>query len=273
MFGSFSKSWILVKESYNVLKKDKELLLFPIMSGIFTIALLASFIVPIFFTGTFPFNSYLGLFIFYVLSYFIVIFFNSGLVICANIRLSGGDPTVKDGLKGAAKHIANILTWALIAATVGLILRILSDKAKDNIFAQIVISLLGMAWSLLTFFVLPIMILENITPIDAIKKSASLFKRTWGETVAGNFTIGGIFFIAYLILLALGFGSFFFLGLASLPFIGFLIIVFVFLIILSSTLNGIFITALYKYATTGEVPKAFSEDHVKHAFVSKNKNI
>ncbi len=267
--GSLNRSWTLVKESFTVLKKDKELLFFPILSGVFTILLFISFIIPIFFTGSFPFNSYLGLFVFYLLSYFIVIFFNAGLIICANIRLSGGDPTVKDGLVGAVKHVGNIFIWAIIAATVGLLLRALSEKAENNLLAQLVISFLGMAWSLLTFFVVPIMVLEKVSPFRAIKESTLLFKKVWGETVVGNFSINGVFLLAYILLIALGIGSFFLFGSASLPFIGLLILLGLGLAILAGTLNGIFVTALYRYASNGELSDSFSSEHIKSAFVRK----
>src|SRR3989338_6585205 len=170
MFQHFSYSWQLVKESFAVLKKDKEIMLFPIVSGILTVIAFLLLFVP---AGILTLGKdlsspffYALLFIYYVITSFIVIFFNTGLITCAQMRLNGKDPTFKDGIKNAWKHLGSIIVWSLISATVGLILRIIIDKIEESeklgplgkIIGSIFISLLGMAWNLLTFFVIPVMI-------------------------------------------------------------------------------------------------------------------
>ena len=136
MFGSISRSWQIVKESLSVIKEDKEILLFPIISGVLTIILLVSFIVPVFLIlaseGIPDIAAIALLFLFYFLSSFIIIFFNAGLVTCAYIRLNGGDPTFRDGLSNATSHIGKILVWALISATIGIILRVVAGN-KNNV--------------------------------------------------------------------------------------------------------------------------------------------
>ncbi len=276
MMENFTRSFKLVKESFEVLKKDKEMMLFPIISGIVTILLFISFIIPIFFisgtdtarrgTGNF---YYFILFIYYILSYFIVIFFNTGLITCANIRLNGGDPTFSDGFNNAKKHIGKIFVWALISATVGLILRIIADRSET--IGKIVIAIIGMAWSLITFFVVPVMVFENIGVMESIKKSGYLFKKTWGENVIGQFSMGLIFFILGIIGLIPLILSF----LAGSPVIiisavVLVIIYWVVLGIISSSLDGIFVTALYNYANTGKIPSAYSPEVLTNAFRPKD---
>ncbi len=274
MFETWSRSWRLVKQSYGILLKDKEMMWFPILSGIITLGLLLSFVIPLFVADLFAPGAvlYSLLFVYYILSYFIVIFFNVGLVACARIRLQGGDPTVKDGMNAAIKHLPNILLWAVISATVGLLLRMISDKLEDNFLGQIIISLLGMAWTLLTFFVVPVMIFENKSVFASIKGSAHILKKTWGETVVGQFSMSGIFFLLGLIgVVPLGVallsGS-----LSAVLVVGVIVVIYwLALSVLSASLQGIYLTALYHYAMTGKAPEGFDGDEIKQAFVKKGK--
>ena len=274
MFETWTRSWTLVKQSYAILLKDKELMWFPILSGVITIGLLISFIIPLFVAELFAPGVilYSLLFVYYILSYFIVIFFNVGLVACARIRLQGGDPTVKDGMNAAIAHLPNILLWAVISATVGLILRMISDKLENNFLGQLVLSLLGMAWTLLTFFVVPVMIFENKTVFESIKGSTHILKKTWGETVVGQFSMGGIFFL-------LGVAGIVPMGIALLSgslgavvVVGVIVVMYwIVLSVVSASLQGIYLTALYHYARTGKAPEGFDGDEIKHAFVRKGK--
>lgn len=285
MVGKISRSFRLVKESYHLLKQDKELVWFPIFSGIATFFLFLSFIIPLvvlaFITGIEPKITplfYLLFFIYYLLSFFIVIFFNTALIACAEIRLKGGDPQVRDGLRIAYSHFGRIFLWSLISATIGTIFRIILDQIDDKfgplgeLVGHLFIAILGTAWTLLTFFVVPVMIFENQNIFASIKRSGQLFKKTWGENLIGQFSIGLVFFLLALpvigiIILAFLTGSLWFgfivLILGILYFLG--------LGILSSSLNGIFVAALYHYASTGKVPRAFSPDLVKEAFKQKTK--
>ncbi len=277
MMERFSRSFRLVKESFEVLKKDQEIMLFPIISAIVTVLLFISFIIPVFYLNfRTPFRAYfeagfgyIFLFVYYILSYFIVIFFNTGLITCAHIRLNGGDPTFSDGFSNAKKHIGTIFVWALISATVGLILRIISDRSGT--LGRIVIAIIGMAWSLLTFFVVPVMVIENISVFESIKKSGYLFKKTWGENVIGQFSMGFVFSILGLIgivPLVLLFVTGFFIFI--IPIFALTVIYWVVLGIVSTSLDGIFIAALYNYANTGKIPAAFSPEVIRDAFQPKN---
>jgi hypothetical protein len=148
----------------------------------------------------------------------------------------------------------------------------ISDKLEDNFLGQIVLSLLGMAWTLLTFFVVPVMIFENKSVFESIKSSAHLLKKTWGETVTGQFSIGGIFFLLG-VLGVVPLGVAFVSGsLMVMLVIGIIVVMYwVALSVVSASLQGIFLTALYHYATTGKVPHGFEGEEIKQAFVRKGK--
>jgi hypothetical protein len=270
MFDRFARSWTLVKASAAVLRSDKELLLFPVLSAIATMLVVATFVVPAFALGVFtrgmgPAGMALG-FLFYLCQYFVIFFFNAALVSAAMIRLDGGAPTLADGLRGAQARIVPILGYAAIAATVGLLLQALKNR-RGNLLLRLVGSGLGVAWTLSTFLVVPVLVQENVGPIDAIKQSMSLFKRTWGENAIGNVGIGLAFGLFFLLTVLVA-GALVVAGLQlSVPLgiafgvIG--VLALVVLAVVQSALSGIYAAALYRYATAGESPRGFE---LVHAF-------
>lgn len=276
--GKIGRSFLLVKESFQILKKDKEVMWFPIISSIVVFVVNIVFLVVTFMTGifneetaeNFDVKFYLVLFVFYLVSYFIVTFFNTGLVTCANIRLNGGDPTFKDGMDNAKKHVSKIFLWALFAATVGIILQIISDKSKW--LGKLVVSLLNLTWSLATFFIVPVLIFENYNVFDSLKQSGSLFAKTWGENVVGQISMSLFFGLLSILgiiplIVAIVVGDGLFILLSFVLMIAFWII----LGVISASLNGIFKTALYNYAKTGQVSYGYSSDVFQSAFAPKKK--
>ena len=279
------RSWALAKASFDVLMKDKELMIFPIISAIAMVIVSAVFFVPslltnfldtVFDTGI-PVFGYVVLFVFYIVQYTVVYFFSTALVGAALIRLRGGDPTVKDGLDIAKKRIPQILGWAALSATVGLILNMVSDSSEKNGkgIGQIVSSILGAAWNVVTFLVVPILAAEGLGPIEALKRSWELLKRSWGEQISGTFSIGIVFgligFIGSVILIGAGVGISIWLD-TWIPAVlfGILFISFIMLVsLLSSTLNGIFTAAVYAYAAEGQVG-LFEESLIRGAIRHRN---
>lgn len=280
MFESFKRSFQLVKESMKVLKQDKELLLFPVFSGLALFAVFISFIIPFSMLG-FENKSMLEvalwMFGFYFISYFVIIFFNTALISCANIRFSGKNPKISDGLGTSASNIGKIFGWAAIAATVGLILKMLQNQAQKEegfggLIASMLVGAVGMAWSLLTFFVIPVMVFEKKGVFASIKRSGQLLKTTWGENIVATGSIGLVFFLLWVV----GFVplvAMYFLG-ASLQalIIGGIVFIVYWMIIatLQASLNGIFTAALYHYATTGNMPDAYKYE-TKHYFAHKER--
>ncbi|MDP2797183.1 MAG: DUF6159 family protein [Methanoregula sp.] len=273
MFESIGRSFALVKTSWNILMDDKNLLVFPILSGIVSLIVLLTFALPLLFTDNFMSGTDLGpimfyglLFVFYAVSYFVVIFFNTALITCVNARLNGKEATIGDGLSNAMRHFGPILAWSLISATVGLILQVLEDKA--GFIGQIAATLVGGAWGLVTFFVVPILILEDKGVADSVKDSVSLIKKTWGESIVG----GGSIFLVFLvigIIAAIGIFAIWLVSQSFLLAIALLIIVVAILAIIASAMQGIFVTALYTYARTGTIPSSFNKDLIANAFVPK----
>ncbi|MEK7465925.1 MAG: DUF6159 family protein [Planctomycetota bacterium] len=282
MFGSFSRSYQLVTHSWAVLRQDKEIMIFPVLSALASLLVAASFIVPVIVFGVNqpqapagqPQDSkvhieaawYAYSFLFYLVSYFITIFFNVGVMHCAAKRMDGGDPTVADGFRGAFANVGPIFMWALVAATVGMVLRVISEKS--GLVGKIITSLLGLAWSLLTYFAVPVMIFEGAGVGRAITRSGELFKKTWGEAVVGEGGMGLFFGMLFMIgLLPIGFaiylGSQGALGIPVAVMIGGAVLFYwIALAVVSAALQGVFHVALYRYASTGQVAGGYTEDMI-----------
>lgn len=275
--GKIANSWALAKTSWEVLKQDRELMLFPLISGI-TVLLVAS----TFFGGAMLFGmgglleegsplAAVGGFLFYLVTYTVIFFFQSALVGAALIRLDGGDPTVKDGFSIALNRLGTIVAYAAIAATVGMILRWFQERA--GFLGRFAAGFAGMAWTLATFLVVPVLVTRDVDPIEAIKESGALLRQTWGEQVSANIGFGAISTIA--ILGIVGFGALGIFLMANVaPFLIPLIIVsmvggVVAVMLVSSTLSGIYTAALYRFATTGEAPAGFEGRFMSGAFAPK----
>lgn len=250
--------------SLRIIRKDKELLLFPVLSGVFTILIIVGFLAGMFYSigieGIFDVTenySFIAIFAgLYFLCYFVTIFFNAAIVGCAMKRLDGGIPKLRDGFRIARENIGRILAWTLFAATVGLVLRMIQERA--GIIGRIIIGFIGIAWALGTFFVVPVLIFEKVGPLTAMKRSASVFKGVWGETLAGNIGLGFIFILAGLLgLLAIILGAL--LGGVTGLIIGLAIAVgyWIALAVVASAAQSILTAALYRYATTGKVSREF----------------
>jgi hypothetical protein len=288
MFERIGNSWALVKASAAVLRSDKELLVFPIVSAIALLIVSAAFFLPLESIGFFDGLQDPGvfeiavIFVFYLVQYFVMIFANSALVGAALIRLRGGDPTLGDGFGIARSHLGSILGYAAIAATVGMILKFLSQaggsEGRGNPLALIgalASSIVGMAWSLATFLAVPVLVTENLGPVEAIKRSSQLLRKTWGEQVVGGLSIGLVFGLLAIFAIILGGLAFIFLANTS-PAAAIAIVVLLVLILLgigliSSTLGGIYSAAVYDYAVGGSAGKFFREDLIKNAFRAKGR--
>jgi len=286
----WANSWALAGECWAVLRKDKELLLFSVFSGIALAAIGLLLLGPalgLLLQGLLSSTSGLEappesdlllniekyglLFLWYFLSYGAGIFFQAALIGCALKRFEGEDPTLRDGLRLAWGHKGRIVAWALVAATVGVLLRLLEGvklgKGSQPSIGRIVSALLGFAWSLVTYLVVPVLVVEGVGPIEALRRSARLLKKTWGEQLLSGVAFGGILFLLGMLgflpivvgaLLGGWIGALLGLGVTMLYWLG--------LGVLTSALQGIYRAALYRYATTGEVPTGFAPERLAQAF-------
>ena len=263
--GRIGTGWQLTKTSLRVLRKDKELLLLPLLSGLAILGILGVFIggtfVTVGFEAAFGGGS-TWLFailavLYYIVSFFIAFFFNAAIIGAATIRLNGGNPTVGDGLRIARENAGRIFLWALFAATVALILRAIQERL--GFVGKIIIGLVGITWSLATFFVVPALVYEKLGPWAAVKRSAHLLKTTWGETLVGGFSLGAIFALlslAGILAPVLGFAIGGVVGLI----VGLVVMIayWVALGLVGSAASSILVAALYRYATTGKVSEEFT---------------
>ena len=262
------RSFQLVGQSYQVLMRDKELMVLPLLSG----AVMAV-VVAIIFLG---FNLggaalaargpalWVPMFLTYVLMYAVGIFFQAAVVAGATERMRGGDPTVGSALSAAQRRLGPIVMWAVVAATVGMLLRAIQDRV--GFIGKIVVGLAGAAWSLATFFVVPVLVLEDKSIKDSFTQSVSVFKKTWGETVTGGASLGIAAFCAWLALFALVALIAIVAGpLAVIVLVAGAIVLGIFF----SALQGVYVASLYRYATEGSAPPGFDRALLDHAFVPK----
>ena len=270
-----SNGWKLSMSSFAVIKKHKQLLIFPVLSGASLLLLFASYLAILLLPNDGNFSAviaerdivtYIGLFVFYLINYFIVVFFNMGLIHCARIYFQGGVPKVSDGLNFSLSRVGDILAWSAMAATVGLIFRLLEENLGK--IGQIIAAFAGVAWSITTFFVVPVLAYENLTPIAAFKRSAQIMKEKWGESLGSSFSFG---IVQILGILLIGLPLFFLGSLIGLiPSIVLAGIGVLFVIAVTSAGQTIFISAVYHRINDNDV-QDFDGDLFDSAFIPKEK--
>lgn len=283
MFDRLSRSWQLVKASGSVLMEDKELLIFPLISSIATVIVVACFALPVIGMGAldglsggrhgaFSAGAYVVGFLFYLSQYFVIFFFNAALVGAAMIRLEGGNPGVGDGLRIAASKAGSILGYAFIAATVGMILRAIQERV--GFIGKIIVGLLGTGWTIATFLVVPVLVTRDIGPVEAVKESAMLLKKTWGENVIGQAGLGVAFALIQFSVIICGVALV--IAAAFTQNAALIILTVVFAIaaviltaLIHSALSGIYAAALYRYANGGTATQGFDSNALQLAFVPK----
>jgi len=280
MFERLSRSFALVKASCNVLAANKRLMVFPLLSGLCTLIVAASFLLPLFGSGVLthldrgqmtPWRGVL-LFGFYLAQYFVILFFNVALVGAATIHLRGGTPSLADGLRIATSKLPAILGYAVITATVGMVMRAIEERA--GFVGRLITGLIGVAWSLATFLVVPVLVNEQVGPFDAVRNSADLLKRTWGENLVGNVGIGLAFSLLTLLVLVIGFALIMLAvsthATEAILFVVVLcVLVGLLLATVQSALHGIYAAAVYRYAQEGDAGVGFDKVLVADAFKLK----
>lgn len=287
----FARSAELLKQSFNVLRRDKRLVIFPVLSSIACLAVLASFVVPLVVTGVLeqviaygskggkgelhPYVREIGTlltFVYYFANYVVIVFFNTALVACAMERFAGREPTVGGGLRHAVGLMPQIVGWVAVSATVGTLLKAIEDRV--GFIGKLVTAFVGVAWSIATYFVVPVLVVERLGPVEAVKRSAKMLSTTWGPALVANVGLGLIGFLLY--------------AAATIPAIvgivftaqmnhwapiaiggGITALLMVGLGLVTSAVSSILVAALYRYAATGEVPSGFEESALRGAFRMK----
>ncbi len=284
MIDRFVRSWDLLKASASVLMQDKELMVFPLISSVVAMLVIASFILPMFALGALDHVSgrhggaisvgyYLVVFLFYVVQYFVIFFFNVALVGAVMIRLDGGTPTVGAGMDIAWSRVGSILGYAVIAATVGLILRVIEERVA--LLGKIVVALIGAGWTIATYMVVPVLVAENVGPFKAIEESVELMKKTWGENLIGQVGLGFAFGLIHFLLIITIVVAFVLAALTGsvvlMVTVGVLgVTVFVISMLAHAALSGIYSAALYRYATNQPAGPSFDAGILQGAFGPKD---
>jgi hypothetical protein len=283
MFDRISNSFAMARSSWQVLRTDKQLIFFPIVSGIGCFLVLLSFALP--FIGhpqwlDFINNNaqrrhpppwvYIVAFAYYFCNYFVIVFCNAALISCAIVRFNGGTPTLADGFRAAVSRLPQIVAWALVSATVGVILKAIENANEKA--GQFISALLGTAWTVLTYFVVPVLVVEKTGPLDAIKRSMSILRKAWGEALVGNMGIGFFIFLLTLpgiLLFVLAAALFTVSQMAGVAMIVLGVLYIALASAAGSALHGIYLGALYQYAAFHQVPDGFDSSTLEGAFRRK----
>jgi hypothetical protein len=268
MPGTFSDSWKLTKTSFRLISEDRALLVFPLVAGISIVAVIGLliaaeywFVAPVILGGgslTTPYEV-LAIVLFvvaYIVTSFLSVYCTAALIGAATMKLNGQQPTAADGWRVARARIARLTIWALITATVGLVIQAIQQRV-GGIAGAVIGAAGGFTWGILTYFMIPILLFEDQQPWPALKRSGHLFVSTFGKTLVTNLVLGlligvgvvgaGVVGVVGLLLL---FGGSVALGLVL---IGVAIAIVVIVALIGSAAEGILRAALYRYATTGKI--------------------
>jgi hypothetical protein len=290
MFERISRGWGIAKSSWRVLKAHPKLVVFPILSGIAFLLLLGAIGASLYAGAGSQVEeqlyehienvnyrdpvAYAAAFLFYFVTSFIVIFFNAALVFCAREAFAGRTPSLRGGLSAAVGRLPQILAWSLLAATVGLLLNILQSLLRDKLgfLGSLLGGLLEFSWSVVTYFVVPVLVVDGAWPVAAVKRSSAILKRTWGESLGGEGGLGIVSFLLMLPAILLGFVAVA-LSNGSVPVIvlvlPLIVLYVVALSVVFSALGTIFRTGTYNYATTGQAPAAMDPALLQATFRPK----
>lgn len=251
----------MTKASFRVLEKDREILLLPVLSFVTLVVAVGLWAIagwltlgPAGLTGSDL--AYVFLFGGYVTVAFVITFFLAAMIEMASLRLGGSDPTVRDGLSKAWAKKGKLLGWAIVTATVGVLLRVLRRRA--GAMGNILGAFMELGWAVATFLAVPVLVHRDVGPIQAVKDSGSLVKTAWGEAATGVVGTGVVFFLLGVVGLApivVGVlaGSVWLIGVGGLIAVAWWVL----LAAANSAVSGILKAALFRYADTGHMPDGF----------------
>ena len=278
VLNSIDHSLDLMGICWKALLQEKKLIAFPLISFL-SLALVALSYMTFFGSPFAGISNWPVLYSYYVGLYFLIIFFNCGLIYAARTSMFGGDSAVRAGLVRAMRRLPQIFLWAALSATVGVVLwaiellfEVLNSVIPGaGVIGDVISTILGLAWGLATYFVAPILVIEGLGPLEAVGRSTDLFRRNWGTTVRGNFGlllaflgVAFLFGLAYLVImvfLSIVMGS---VGLVIAKVLAGVALAGVVLAFVA--MNGIYKAALYEYAASGRVPEYIPQEIVRDSW-------
>ena len=268
MPGTFSDSWRLTKISFGLIFQDSALLVFPLVAGLSAIAVLALFafgtyfLAPLLLIGGSLSTSYevVGVVLFFVAYFsttFITIYATAGLIGAATLKLQGLQPRASDGWKIARANLGRLFVWSLLAATVGVLIQVLSSRVRGAA-GMVIGGIAGATWALATYFVIPVIIYERSSPWQSLGRAARMFLNTFGRTLVTNIVLGLIVAAGVIGAIVLGAVGLYLIFVSGVALLGVLLIVTglglgVLVVLLGATAEGVLRAALYRYATTGRI--------------------
>jgi hypothetical protein len=273
-FDRLSNGWKISMTSLKVLRENKQLVIFPILSGISLVLILGSFFTIVLAGAGWDVDQvkesdsnalgYVFLFLYYLVNYFVVVFFNMALVHCTHLYFKGEEVSVEAGIRFSMSRIGAIFAWSMFAATIGMILRLISENLGT--IGKIIIGLIGIVWSVATFFVVPVIAYENLGPINAFKRSADMMRQKWGERIGAGFSFGLLTLLGFLVF---GVGLFLIGSMFNL-LIGVVLAVLGVLLVSAvvSATKMIFISAVY-HNINGDPVEHFNQQMIDNLFVQK----
>lgn len=278
MVNRFQRSFRLLSQSLAIIRSDRSLLWFPVLSAVFTVIAVAIVLVPaavLLLPGatadsahTWPMLVVAGLAGYAATA--VATYFNVALVSCAARSFHGEDTSAGEGMRAANARLGSILLWALIASLVGMVIRAVEQRAG---LGSIVARLLGAGWAIATYFVIPVLAFEQVGPADAVRRSVATVRRSWGESLIGNVGLGIATFLLALPLIGVGLLGAALVGASPAAGVGLLVVAAglgVVLLVVSSAMGQIYKTAVYLYAETGEIA-GYSSELLEGAFRDKRR--
>ena len=186
------------------------------------------------------------------------------MIECTRDYFNGEVPSIQKGLRFGVSRLGAIFLWSLFAATIGFALKLLQENL--GWLGRIITGLIGIVWSIATFFVVPIIAYENLNPFQAVKRSTQLMKEKWGESLGSTFSFGLLRLLAFVIICL----PLFFVGRLINPIAGIVLMALgaFFVMAVSSAAQTIFVSAVY-HNMNGDPVKNFDVQFANNLFRTK----
>ena len=253
----------MARRSGRVLRAHPKLLVFPLFGGLSGVAFIATLFGGLLLTDSVHDPGlvlYGALFVAYLVETFVASFFTAALVVATRTIFHGEDPSIRGSLAAAWQRKLPLLAWSLIAALVGVLIRLI--ESEDNLVAQVLAGVFAVAWSVMTYFVVPVIVFRDPSLTEMFSESATTFKNTWGESIGAMATIDVFSFLLALAGLGLGALTFVVTAGTGIQLLAAVVIGgsgFVFGLLVGKALSGVAKTALYVYATERTAPEFFDD--------------
>lgn len=285
--GRIRRGWQMTKSAWHVLKLDKELVSVPLISTVVGLLALVPFVLGFIALGPITFDSntgtpgevsaaQYGVIVALIITITIISNFFAGVIAHAALqRFRGGDPTIRGSIRAAWSHIGAIALFSILSATIGIVLSYIEERVP--LAGKIATWIAQAAWSIATLFAIPVIVdsKEHIGPITAVRTSAGIFKKTWGENIVVSIGVGLIGFLMFLgasitsvalviAVATLGAGAPIMIAIGVLTLLGLIALAIIF-----GLLEAIARVAIYYYATEGKAPEVFDRELLRSAMTPK----